>query len=215
MIIHTDSAERFKSLLRDTFFQFDAAELDFGIYRIMNHRRKEIENFIEKDLIQAVAKEFQVFKAQSLQELLAKVGEKKKEIEKLEKDLGEKILTNGQIEEKFKDRPFAKEYLELKKQLDEVEVTESEQAQVFNDLYIFLSRYYEKVCMFSLPAEPTFNLPESYVDFTAVFTVQTSKLLALESSRFVTIVDPYRIAFAKRFGEFFARVALPKLMRPT
>ena len=111
MIIHTDSAESFKSLLRDTFFQFDAAELDFGIYRIMNHRRKEIENFIEKDLIQAVAKEFQIFKAQSSQELLAKIGEKKKEIEKLEKDLGEKILTNGQIEEKFKDRPFAKEYL--------------------------------------------------------------------------------------------------------
>lgn len=143
MIIHTDSAESFKSLLRDTFFQFDAAELDFGIYRIMNHRRKEIENFIEKDLIQAVAKEFQIFKAQSSQELLAKIGEKKKEIEKLEKDLGEKILTNGQIEEKFKDRPFAKEYLELKKQLDEVEVTESEQAQVFNNLYIFFSRYYE------------------------------------------------------------------------
>jgi len=143
MIIHTDSAESFKSLLRDTFFQFDAAELDFGIYRIMNHRRKEIENFIEKDLIQAVAKEFEIFKAQSSQELLAKIGEKKKEIEKLEKDLGEKILTNGQIEEKFKDRPFAKEYLELKKQLDEVEVTESEQAQVFNNLYIFFSRYYE------------------------------------------------------------------------
>lgn len=143
MKIHGESSERFQNLLKDTFFQFDAAELDFGIYRIMNHRRKEIENFIEKDLIQAVAKEFEIFKAQSSQELLAKIGKKKKEIEKLEKDFGEKILTNGQIEEKFKDRPFAKEYLELKRQLDEVEVTESEQAQVFNDLYIFLSRYYE------------------------------------------------------------------------
>jgi adenine-specific DNA-methyltransferase len=143
MTIHTDSTRRFQSLLRETFFQFDAAELDFGIYRIINHRREEIDNFIEKDLIQAVAKEFEIFKAQSLQELRVKVDEKKKEIEKLEKDLDEKILTNGQIEEKFKDKRFAKDYLELNKQLCEVELTESEQAEVFNNLYTFFSRYYE------------------------------------------------------------------------
>jgi len=142
MKAHSEAVERFKGLLK-VLFQFDAGDLDFGIYRIMNYRRKEIEAFIEKDLVQAVEKEFEKFVTQSQEELLAKIDEKKKEIEKLEKDLGEKILKNRQIEDKFKDRPFAREYLELKKQLEAAEVTESTQAQVFNDLYTFFSRYYE------------------------------------------------------------------------
>jgi adenine-specific DNA-methyltransferase len=61
---NTNAIERLKILLK-TLFQFDAGELDFGIYRIMNHRRKEIENFIENDLIQVVEKEFEKYKQQS------------------------------------------------------------------------------------------------------------------------------------------------------
>ena len=137
-----DSLTNLKSLLQ-TLFQLDVTELDFGIYRIMNYRRKEIEKFIEKDLIQAVEKEFKRFRTQSIKELLEKIEEKKKEIVKLERELGEKIFKNDDIEEKFKDKPFAKEYLELKKQLDQVEITESIKIQVFNDLYNFFSRYYE------------------------------------------------------------------------
>lgn len=34
--------ERFQRLLRE-LFQFDCADLDFGIYRIMNFRREAIE----------------------------------------------------------------------------------------------------------------------------------------------------------------------------
>jgi hypothetical protein len=41
--------EKFQQLLKK-LFQFDSAELDFGIYRIMNHKREVIERFIEKDL---------------------------------------------------------------------------------------------------------------------------------------------------------------------
>lgn len=139
---NNNSLERLKDLLK-TLFQFDATELNFGIYRIMNYKRKEIEEFIEKDLIKGVEKEFEKYKAQSGKELLEKLNEKKKEIEKLEKDLGEKIIKNGAIDEKFKEKPFAKEYWELKKQLEEIEVSESAKTQVFNDLYNFFSRYYE------------------------------------------------------------------------
>jgi len=39
-------------------FQFDNAELDFGIYRIMNHKRAVIERFIESDLIKGLDEEF-------------------------------------------------------------------------------------------------------------------------------------------------------------
>lgn len=48
---------KLKTLLRE-LFQFDAANLDFGIYRIMNQRRAEIEDFVERGLLDAVAQEF-------------------------------------------------------------------------------------------------------------------------------------------------------------
>ena len=43
-------------LLRE-LFQFDCADLDFGIYRIMNRRRDVIERFIAQDLLKSVAEE--------------------------------------------------------------------------------------------------------------------------------------------------------------
>jgi hypothetical protein len=32
-------------------FMLDKAELDFGIYRIMNQKRKDIEQFLEEDIV--------------------------------------------------------------------------------------------------------------------------------------------------------------------
>ncbi len=139
---NNNSLEKLKRLLRE-LFQLDYGELDFGIYRIMNYRRKEIENFMEKGLIQTVEKEFERFKTQSEKEILEKIEKKREEIKRMEKDLGEPILKNDMIDEKYKDKPFAKEYLDLKKQLEDIEITESVKAQVFNDLYEFFSRYYE------------------------------------------------------------------------
>lgn len=48
--------EKFQTLLRE-LFQFDCADLDFGIYRIMNYKRDVIEKFITKDLPKAVSDE--------------------------------------------------------------------------------------------------------------------------------------------------------------
>jgi len=147
-----DFLQKLKDKLKELFqfkfsagddFQFDSSELDFGIYRIMNYKRKEVENFIENDLVKKVEKEFEKYRAQNQQELLEKIEEKKKEIRRLEEELGEKILKNGEIEGKFKDKPFAKEYLELKKQTEDTDITKSIQLQTFNDLYNFFSRYYE------------------------------------------------------------------------
>lgn len=50
----TDSLTKFQQLLRE-LFQFDAADLDFGIYQIMNYKRREVERFISEDLPQRVA----------------------------------------------------------------------------------------------------------------------------------------------------------------
>ncbi len=48
--------EKFQSLLQE-LFQFDCSDLDFGIYRIMNHKRQVIERFIAEDLPKAIAEE--------------------------------------------------------------------------------------------------------------------------------------------------------------
>jgi hypothetical protein len=36
---------KFQDLLRQ-LFQFDSADLDFGIYRILNYKRQEVDKFI-------------------------------------------------------------------------------------------------------------------------------------------------------------------------
>ncbi len=52
----SDARKKFQDLLRE-LFQFDCADLDFGIYRIMNQKRAVIEQFIDKDLLDSVGKE--------------------------------------------------------------------------------------------------------------------------------------------------------------
>ncbi len=52
-----DSAARtrFLALLREDILQVDAADLDFGIYRVLNHRRAEIERFLSEGLPARIA----------------------------------------------------------------------------------------------------------------------------------------------------------------
>jgi adenine-specific DNA-methyltransferase len=37
-------------------FQFNVSDLDFGIYKILNRKKGEIEQFIEDDLLKAIEK---------------------------------------------------------------------------------------------------------------------------------------------------------------
>lgn len=48
--------EKFQALLGE-LFEFDCADLDFGVYRIINHKRQVIERFITKDLPKTIAEE--------------------------------------------------------------------------------------------------------------------------------------------------------------
>ena len=51
----SDAFARLQGLLRE-LFQFDNKDLDFGIYRIMNHKRGAVEGFIQNGLAEAVNK---------------------------------------------------------------------------------------------------------------------------------------------------------------
>ena len=52
-----DYSKKLQTLLRK-LFQFESADLDFGIYRIMNRKRDVVEKFIENDLLASVDTEF-------------------------------------------------------------------------------------------------------------------------------------------------------------
>jgi adenine-specific DNA-methyltransferase len=69
----------FQALLRE-LFQFDCADLDFGIYRIMNYKRGVIEKFITKDLPQAVTEELD-------RGALADQSQANKEVKELEQQI--------------------------------------------------------------------------------------------------------------------------------
>ena len=69
--------EKFRKLLAE-LFQMDRADLDFGIYRIMNQKRDEITHFLETELlpqVQAVLAEYQTGDRQQVALELAKAIE--------------------------------------------------------------------------------------------------------------------------------------------
>ena len=58
----TQAYDKLKGLLKE-LFQFDREDLDFGIYRVMNHRRDEILKFLDQDLLPQVRDAFGEYRA--------------------------------------------------------------------------------------------------------------------------------------------------------
>ena len=52
----TEAYDKLKRLL-DELFQFDRADLDFGIYRIVNRKRKEVSSLLDNVLLLQVCEE--------------------------------------------------------------------------------------------------------------------------------------------------------------
>lgn len=132
--------EKFQVLLRK-LFQFDCAELDFGIYRIMNQKRDVIEKFIEKDLLDGVAKELAsgaLAEESGLAQQLAEVSAQIKE------NFGEEALdAEGNLAKEYHATPKGKQYLELRERAASARSGEELEAEIFNHLYAFFSRYYD------------------------------------------------------------------------
>lgn len=123
--METPYQKKFKDTLAE-IFEMDHAELDFGIYRIMNQKRSDIEDFLNRRLIPMVT--------QTLRENLGDETEKlKEELEKLRQ-----TLTAAGIDPDTS--PKVKELEERIASGADVTALESE---VFNHLTRFFSRYYE------------------------------------------------------------------------
>ncbi|SHE90615.1 adenine-specific DNA-methyltransferase [Desulfofundulus australicus DSM 11792] len=118
------SYEKLIMLLKQ-MFQMDQADLDFGIYRIMNYKRKEIEKFLNEDLLPQVRTQLEKY-------VSAKQKSLKKDLEELKKTLDE----TGVVYES------SAKYMALKSQLESGMDLEKIEDEVYSHLTDFFSRYY-------------------------------------------------------------------------
>lgn len=136
-----DTVQKFQDLLK-RLFQFEAADLDFGIYRILNYKRDQIEKFIEEDLKNKVESAFAKHKEEKLININQKFEEAKQQVIQ---SLGmQAFAPSGELKEEFKGTPVGRDYLSINAQKEEAETIDEIKVQGFNDLYNFFSRFYEE-----------------------------------------------------------------------
>ncbi|MFC6717198.1 DNA methyltransferase [Natrialbaceae archaeon GCM10025810] len=138
--------EKFRALLEE-LFQFESADLDFGVYRIMNEKRGRIEEFLDEELQEKVKNELEEFQATEQSEARERLEAAK---EQINNDFPHWADEHGNIdEEALPDdaQGIAKErkdeYLEAKAEAEKADIGESTEAAIYQDLYRFFKRYYE------------------------------------------------------------------------
>ncbi|MBM4431919.1 MAG: site-specific DNA-methyltransferase, partial [Chloroflexi bacterium] len=136
-----DSQSKFQQLLRE-LFQFDCADLDFGIYRIMNHKRAVIEAFIATDLPRLIDEELDrgalAAQSQAAQDLQAA---RKKVLEELGDDA---LDAEGNLAEPYRTTRAGKGYLAAQERAKSARGHEALEAAIYNHLYAFFTRYWQE-----------------------------------------------------------------------
>lgn len=137
----SDSLKKFQSLLRE-LFQFDCADLDFGIYRIMNYKRDVIEEFITKDIPKAVSATLE----EGMLSEQSHITEEKEAVRKeIDETLGSDAIDgDGNLDPKYQKTPIGKTYLKLVARSKGARSTAAIGTSVFNHLFSFFSRYYQE-----------------------------------------------------------------------
>ena len=142
----TEKFDRLKAILRE-MFQLDRGDLDFGLYRIMNLKAKEIEGFLDNDLLPQVRTAL----AGNTDDTLVQLEEKLAEARGQARDLGVDPETAPKVEE-------------LKQQLAGAKADVAAETDVYNHLANFFARYYDEGDFMSLRrysggGQPTYLIP--------------------------------------------------------
>ncbi len=142
----TEKFDRLKVILRE-MFQLDRGDLDFGLYRIMNLKAKEIEGFLDNDLLPQVRTAL----AGNTTDTLAALEEKLAEARRQAVELGV-------------DPEAAPKVEELKQQLAEAKADVVAETDAYNHLANFFARYYDEGDFMSLRrysggGQPTYLIP--------------------------------------------------------
>lgn len=136
-----DNLSKFQVLLRE-LFQFDCADLDFGIYRIMNHKRDAVERFISVQLPAVISDELDSGALAQQTQARDKLDEV---AQRVSSALGpDAIDDSGELIAKHHGLPIGEEYLEAQAQVaDGSRSRDAVEAAIYNQLYTFFSRYYD------------------------------------------------------------------------
>ena len=136
------NAVKFQSLLRE-LFQFDCAELDFGIYRIMNYKRDVVERFITESLPATVANELD-------SGLLVQQTQANEALEKARQNVIETLGAtalgdNDELSDAFHSVPVGRTYLDAQARASTTgaQSRAGVEKDIYNHLSTFFSRYYE------------------------------------------------------------------------
>ena len=129
----SEKLQRFTDLMKQVF-ELDKSDLDFGIYRIMNIRKAEIEKFLTEGLPEKVRDTLAPFAQGDQEEIRRQMAE----IEKNARDFG---MDAAALPE---ENPMGKKYRELQKQLAEGTDLDALETDVYSALYSFFNRYYEE-----------------------------------------------------------------------
>lgn len=114
----------------EEMFQFDQADLDFGIYRIMAMKREEIKKFLNEDLIAQITDD--------LNEILNRSGAN--ELEGINKEI--ESTRASSLSETLKNAALA-ELEEKKKTLNSQGSISDVEGDIYSHLTNFFSRYYD------------------------------------------------------------------------
>jgi len=129
----SENLERLKQLLAE-MFQLDQAELDFGIYRIMNAKREEITRFLDRDLLPQVREVLGEYEKDSRAAIAAELERAREQA----KSLG------------FEDPAQAPRVKELQARYNAAFDLEAAEQEIFSHLYNFFRRYYHEGDFISL-----------------------------------------------------------------
>lgn len=125
----SEQLDRFIDLMKG-IFEIDKSDLDFGIYRIMNIRKREIETFLTEGLPKRVQETLAPF-ADNSDDIRDKIAAIKKQCE----DLGIDIEQSKKL--------FA-QYQELQKKLAQGTDLSALETDVYSALFSFFNRYYDE-----------------------------------------------------------------------
>ena len=140
MAENTSPLDQLKSFLNQ-LFQFDSQDLDFGVYRILHYKRKEIKDFLDNLLVNKVKEQLHVLTAEET----AKV---KEQLANLERDeiikgwIAGDENTRKVLEGISKDK--INHYHELKGLSTQARASVETENHIYNHLSLFFSRYYDK-----------------------------------------------------------------------
>jgi adenine-specific DNA-methyltransferase len=120
-----ENYNQLKEVLNE-IFELNKADLDFGIYRIMNQKRKQVTEFIEKKLPEDIKQALSETQSTDKTEI-------ETELKKLKKNLEEAGIVAD-------DSP---KYKDLKERLQGLESSDVLEQEVFSHLANFFKRYYK------------------------------------------------------------------------